>query len=158
EEILRILACASGSSRPVCACPKRNRPLFLERRDSFMPTRAPSVYRPWCLAVALCLVAGTAPRTSAKPPDLPQPTDFEFAPGASGQNNAPQMLVPAEWLPEEEAEAPGLSPADRCAAMRTATRCILFGLNPLASFLRADRCLEYDDTPSAPVLRVGDYE
>ncbi|MBI1914813.1 MAG: STN domain-containing protein [Planctomycetes bacterium] len=123
-----------------------------------MPTRVPSVRRPWwCLVVALCLVVGSKPRAEAKPPDLPQPTDYEFAPGDNGQTKAMRMLVPQDLF-EEEQVPQGLSPADRCAALRTITRCVLFGLNPLAPLTRADRCLEYDDTPCAPVLHLGDYD
>jgi hypothetical protein len=129
-----------------------------ERRDSFMPTRVPSVCRPWgCLAVALCLAVGSTPRAEAKPPDLPQPTDYEFAPQDNGPTRATRMLVPQDLF-EEEQTPPDLSPADRCAALRTITRCLLFGLNPLAPLTRADRCLEYDDTPSAPIFHVGDCE
>ena len=135
-----------------------------------MPTRLPSLRRPWwCLAVALCLVVGSTP-AGAKPPDLPQPTEYDFAPG-NGKAKAPdvstgtgvqirstQMLVSADLFEEEEPAPRGMSPADRCAALRAAGRCVLFGLNPLTPFLRADRCLEYDDTPSAPILHVGDCE
>ncbi len=123
-----------------------------------MPTRVPSVRRPWwCLAVALCLAVGSTPRAGAKPPDLPQPTDYEFAPGDKGQTNPMRMLVPEDLFEEEQAPQ-GLSPADHCAALRTLTRCVLFGLNPLAPLTGADCCFEYDDTPCAPILHVGGHE
>src|SRR5262249_2189977 len=81
----------------------------------------------------------------------------EFAPGDNAPTKGTQMLVPEDLFEQEQASQ-GLSPADRCAALRTITRCVLFGLNPLAPLTGADRCLEYDDTPCAPILQVGHHE
>ena len=134
-----------------------------------MPTRLPSLRWPWCLAVALCLAVGSTP-AGAKPPDLPQPTDYDFAPG-NGKATMPdaspgagvrirstEMLVPADLFEEEEPAPRGMSPADRCSALRVVSRCVLFGVNPLVPFLRTDRYLDFDDTPDAPILNIGDRE
>ena len=61
-----------------------------------------------------------------------------------------------EEEPQESQE--GLSMADRCAAMRTFTRCALFALHPLSAVVRPDRCCEFDEEPPYPVLRVGTSE
>ena len=47
---------------------------------------------------------------------------------------------------------------DRCAAMRTLSRCVLFALHPLSAVVRPDRYCEFDEEPPYPVIRVGNSE
>lgn len=121
-----------------------------------MPTRAPSVRRPLsCLAVVLALILGLTPRAGAKPPDLPT----SIIPDCAPDNGPPAIALEPGVLDEEPQESnEGLSMADRCAAMRTFSRCVLFALHPLSAVVRPDRCCEFDEEPPYPVVRVGNSE
>src|SRR5262245_55564854 len=85
-----------------------------ERRHSFMPRFLPAL----CLALLFVF-----PAPAAKPPDLPQTTQFECVP----------------FVPQN------LSMADRCEAMRTLSRCVLFGLNPLTPAVSTRSWLSFDE-------------
>src|SRR5262249_18405510 len=86
-----------------------------ERRDSFMPE--------FLLAPALALLL-ILPARAAKPPELPLPTEFECV---------PFVAVPGAVDVPGAGEEQGPAMADRCEAMRTLSRCVLFGFHPLAA-------------------------
>ena len=119
-----------------------------------MPTRAPSMRRLCCLlAAALALVLGLTPRAGAKPPDLPASIIPDCAP-TEEQPSSPAGLTDEELEGWHE----GLTMGDRCAAMRTFSRCVLFALNPLSAVVRPDRYCEFDEEAPFPVIRIGDSE
>jgi hypothetical protein len=105
------------------------------------------------VAAALALVLGLTPRAGAKPPDLPAPIIPDCAP-ADDQQSLPAGLT------DEGTEGwhEGLTMGDRCAAMRTLSRCVLFALHPLSAVVRPDRYCEFDEEPPYPVIRIGNSE
>lgn len=135
-----------------------------------MSTRAPCVRRPCWLVVALTVALGLTPRAEAKPPDLPLPVVSDFAP-ADDAATPPGTVAPVVEEPiiqtgvisnpaliQEGPREESVSMGDRCSAVRTLSRCVLFAMHPLSAMVRAECCCEFDEEPPFPIVRVGDGE
>lgn len=148
-----------------------------------MPTQLTSP-RPRNLFLALTVCLAGALFAPAKPPDLPvpvkveaTPTDEPACPLTALDAILNETVRPATSscpcgtftegvirtlkrcrqmaCDQEECEGSGRCMADRCAAMRTMTRCFLFGVHPFAGMVRLKPVCNFDDEAPYPVVKVG---
>jgi tetratricopeptide (TPR) repeat protein len=131
-----------------------------------MPTRLPFSCRSGCcLAVALAAALGVASPVGAKPPDLPIPVEYDFAPvskpampsetAAATEQTGESLegIYEVDFAPEVADEVSDL--ADRCEAMRRLTRCALFALHPLTATVRLKSFCTFDEEAPYPVFSAG---